>query len=122
RQLGFQLGAGLLALLEALLAHLELGLELCLAEVECGLALLQLLRAAGEDMFPFVERLLLALVAAPGREDRLLGLVERRLARRELELALSELAGTRGEALVAAVGTGELRLVLREHLLAGLEL
>src|SRR5439155_17785801 len=80
----------LLALLEALLADFELRLELCLAKVERGLALLELLRAAGKDMLAFVERLLLALVAAPRREDRLLGLVECRLARRQLLVTLLE--------------------------------
>ena len=62
--MGFELRAGFLALLQALLADFELGLELCLAEVERGLALLELLRAAGQDMLAFVEGLLLALVAA----------------------------------------------------------
>ena len=45
-----------------------------------------------------------------------------RRACRELELALIELARALHQALVAAVGAGELGLVLREHLLAGLEL
>src|SRR6478736_3048375 len=65
-----------LALLEPLLAHLELGLELRLAQVETGLALLELLRPAGEDLLALVEGLLLALVPAAGRQDRLLGLVQ----------------------------------------------
>src|SRR5262245_18723004 len=87
RQLGLELGAGLLALLQALLAHLELGLQLRLAEVQGGLTLLELLGAAGEHVLVLVERLLLALVAAARREDRLLRLVQRRLARPELLVA-----------------------------------
>src|SRR2546421_4324 len=45
-----------------------------------------------------------------------------RRARRELQVALIELARTRGEPLVAAVGAADFRFVLRQHLLAGLEL
>src|SRR3954467_4518850 len=204
-QVRLQLGPRLLALLEPLLADLELGLELRLAEVDRRLALLELLRPGREDVLALVESLLLALVAAPRREDRLLGLVQRRLAgrqlvvarlqaplgelvdlrlarllelappsrlgavelrlpgdelrlalidvcqlrasvvrrslrllrfalellhpcrqlrgaRRELQLALVELTRPRGQPLVASVRSGDLRLVLREHLLARLQL
>ena len=64
-ELGLELGADLLALLEPLLADFELGLELCLPEVDRRLALLEVLRAAGEHLLPLVEALLLAFVAAP---------------------------------------------------------
>ena len=59
-----ELGAGLLALLEPLLADLELCLQLRLAQVERGLALLELLGATREHLLAFVEALLLALVPA----------------------------------------------------------
>ena len=61
---GFELGAGLLALLEPLLTDLQLGFHLGLAEVERGVALLQLLGAAGKNLLPLVEPFLLALVAS----------------------------------------------------------
>src|SRR5436190_20105102 len=86
-QVGLELGAGLLALLEPLLADFELRLQLRLAEVETRLALLELLRAAREDVLALVERFLLALVAAARREDRLLCLVQRGLARGQLVVA-----------------------------------
>ena len=92
RESRLELGAGLLALLEPLLADLELGLELCLPEVQSGIALLQLLRAGGENLLPLVEPLLLALVAAPRGEDCLLGLVQPGLPRRELFVTLLQAA------------------------------
>ena len=92
RKGGLELGAGLLALLEPLLADLQLGFHLSLAQVERGIALLQLLRAARENLLALVEPLLLALVAAARGEDRLLGLVERRLAGRQLVVALLQAA------------------------------
>src|SRR5213083_699172 len=58
RELGLELGAGLLALLEPLLPDLELRLQLRLAQVEPGLTLLELFRAAGENVLALVERLL----------------------------------------------------------------
>ncbi len=90
REGGLELGAGLLALLEPLLADLELGFHLCLAEVEGGVALLQFLGAAGENLLPLVEPLFLALVAATRGEDRLLSLVESRLARGQVFVALPQ--------------------------------
>src|SRR2546427_1621126 len=88
RQLGLELGARLLPLLEPLLADLELGLQLRLAQIESGFALLELLGTAGEHLLPLVESLFLALVATARREDGLLRLVERSLARRELLVSL----------------------------------
>src|SRR5436853_3916029 len=72
REVRLELGAGFLALLEPLLADLELGLELRLAQVQAGLALLELLRATREDVLALVEGLLLAFVTAARSQDCLL--------------------------------------------------
>jgi len=74
--------------LEPLLPDLELGFHLSLAQVQGGVALLELLGTAGEYLLALVEPLLLTLVAAARGEDRLLRLVEGGLTRRKVVVPL----------------------------------